>query len=203
MTPYFKSIIQQCISGGKMKIAVSAAGLDLDAQIDQRFGRCDYFLIIDTDTMETQGFPNEHNSQTSGAGVQAAGFVIDKGARAVLTGSCGPKAMDVFNAQNIPVYTGHAGNVRQAVEAFKTGAPDKSGSSTTDRNTPDPSSGTGPVGGGRGVGGGGGQGMGGGGGRGGGCGRGVAGGGRGMGGGGGQGMGGGRGMGGGCGRKNR
>ncbi|MCF8075121.1 MAG: NifB/NifX family molybdenum-iron cluster-binding protein, partial [Desulfotignum sp.] len=102
-----------------MKIAVSASGQDLDAQIDQRFGRCDYFLIIDTDTMETQGFPNEHNSQTSGAGVQAAGFVIDKGARAVLTGSCGPKAMDVFDAQNIPVYTGHAGNVRQAVDAFK------------------------------------------------------------------------------------
>jgi hypothetical protein len=117
--------------------------------------------------------------------------VIDKGARAVLTGSCGPKAMDVFNAQNIPVHTGHAGSVRQAVEAFKTGVPETSGSSSTGRNTPGPSSGTGPVGGGRGVGGGGGQGMGGGGGRGrgGGCGRGIA--------------GGGRGMGGGCGRRNR
>lgn len=181
-----------------MKIAVSASGQDLDAQIDQRFGRCDFFLIIDTDTMETQGFPNEHNSQTSGAGVQAAGFVIDKGARAVLTGSCGPKAMDVFDAQNIPVYTGHAGNVRQAVETFKNAPSD------TGPNTPAPSSGQGAGGGGRGMGGGGGQGMGGGGrSTGGGCGRGVAGGGRGMGGGGGQGMGGGRGMGGGCGRKNR
>jgi predicted Fe-Mo cluster-binding NifX family protein len=181
-----------------MKIAVSASGQDLDAQIDQRFGRCDYFLIIDTDTMETQGFPNDHNSQTSGAGVQAAGFVIDKGAAAVLTGSCGPKAMDVFNAQNIPVYTGHAGNVRQAVEAFKNNPSGTSGSPSTGQGQGTPGSG-------RGMGGGGGQGQGGGGGRGmgGGCGRGVAGGGRGMGGGGGQGMGGGRGMGGGCGRKNR
>jgi predicted Fe-Mo cluster-binding NifX family protein len=181
-----------------MKIAVSASGQDLDAQIDQRFGRCDYFLIIDTDTMETQGFPNDHNSQTSGAGVQAAGFVIDKGAAAVLTGSCGPKAMDVFNAQNIPVYTGHAGNVRQAVEAFKKAPSGTSGSPSTGQGQGTPGSG-------RGMGGGGGQGQGGGGGRGmgGGCGRGVAGGGRGMGGGGGQGMGGGRGMGGGCGRKNR
>jgi predicted Fe-Mo cluster-binding NifX family protein len=188
-----------------MKIAVSASGQDLDAQIDQRFGRCEYFLIVDTDTMETQVFPNDTRNQTSGAGVQAAGFVIDKGARAVLTGSCGPKAMDVFDAQGIPVHTGHAGSIRQAVEAFKTGAPEASGPSTTGRNTPCPSSGTGPVGGGRGVGGGGGQGMGGGGGRGrgGGCGRGIAGGGRGMGGGGGQGMGGGGGMGGGCGRRNR
>jgi predicted Fe-Mo cluster-binding NifX family protein len=165
-----------------MKIAVSASGQDLEAQIDQRFGRCDYFLIIDTDTMETQGFPNDHNSQTSGAGVQAAGFVIDKGAAAVLTGSCGPKAMDVFNAQNIPVYTGHAGNVRQAVEAFKKAPSGTSGAPSTGQGQGTPGSGRG-MGGGRG--------------------RGVAGGGRGMGGGGGQGMGGGGGMGGGCGRKNR
>lgn len=178
-----------------MKIAVSAAGQDLDAQIDQRFGRCDYFLIVDTDTMETQAFPNDNRNQTSGAGVQAAGFVISKGARAILTGSCGPKAMDVFNAEGIPVHTGWAGSVRAAVEAFKVEGPGASGSSE------DTNSGRGMSGGGgRGMGGGGGQGMGGGGG---GCGRGVAGGGRGMGGGGGQGMGGGRGMGGGCGRKNR
>ncbi|MDZ7667666.1 MAG: NifB/NifX family molybdenum-iron cluster-binding protein [Desulfotignum sp.] len=170
-----------------MKIAVSAAGQDLDAQIDQRFGRCDYFLIVDTDTMETQSFPNDNRNQTSGAGVQAAGFVISKGARAILTGSCGPKAMDVFNAEGIPVHTGWAGSVRAAVEAFKVEGPGASGSSE-DTNS------------GRGMGGGGGRGMSGGGG---GCGRGVAGGGRGMGGGGGQGMGGGRGMGGGCGRKNR
>lgn len=179
-----------------MKIAVSASGQDLDAQIDQRFGRCDYFLIIDTDTMDTKAFPNDHNSQTSGAGVQAAGFVIDKGAAAVLTGSCGPKAMDVFDAQNIPVYTGHAGNVRQAVEDFKKAPPGTSGSPSTGQGQGTPGSG-------RGMGGGGGQGMGGGGrGMGGGRGRGVAGGGRGMGGGGGQGMGGGGGMGRGCGRKN-
>lgn len=174
-----------------MKIAVSASGQDLEAQIDQRFGRCDYFLIIDTDTMSMEAFPNDTRNQTSGAGVQAAGFVIDKGAKAVLTGSCGPKAMDVFNAQNIPVYTGHAGYVRQAVETFKNNPSDTAGSPSTGQ-------GQGPVGGGRGMGGGGGQGMGGGGrGRGSGCGRGVAGGGRGMGGGGG------RGMGGGCRRKNR
>lgn len=119
-----------------MKIAVSASGQDLDAQIDQRFGRCEYFLIVEADTMETQAFPNDNRNQTSGAGVQAAGFVINKGAQAVLTGSCGPKAMDVFNAQDIPVHTGHAGSIRQAVEAFKRGKPETSGSSTAGRNTP-------------------------------------------------------------------
>ncbi|MEX1299357.1 MAG: NifB/NifX family molybdenum-iron cluster-binding protein [Desulfotignum sp.] len=187
-----------------MKIAVSAAGQNLDAQIDQRFGRCEYFLIVDTDTMETQAFPNDNKNQTSGAGVQAAGFVISKGARAILTGSCGPKAMDVFDAQAIPVHTGWAGSVRPAVEAFKSQGPDASGpSEETGGKKPAAPSRPATGGDGRGMGGGGGQGMGG---RGrgmGGGGRGIAGGGRGMGGGGGQGMGGGRGMGGGCGRKNR
>lgn len=175
-----------------MKIAVSALGPDLDSQIDQRFGRCEQFLIIDTETMEAHAYPNEGNSQTSGAGVQAAAFILVRGAGAVLTGTCGPKAMDVFNAEGIPVYTGQAGSVRQAVLAFKDGilaatgpGPDNS------RETPAPPTRRG-VGGGGGRGGGRGLAKGGG--------RGIAGGGRGMGGGGGQGMGGGRGMGagGGC-----
>jgi predicted Fe-Mo cluster-binding NifX family protein len=173
-----------------MKIAVSTSGKDLDAQIDQRFGRCEQFLIVDTDTMETHAYPNEGSSQTGGAGVQAAAFVIAQGARAVLTGTCGPKAMDVFNAEGIPVYTGQAGAVRKAVQAFKDGTLAASESRPPDQNreTSLP-----PVQ--RGVGGGGG--MGGGRGLAKGGGRGIAGGGRGMGGGGGQGMGGGRGMGGG------
>ncbi len=176
-----------------MKIAVSASGKDLDAPINQRFGRCDYFLIIDSDTMETQSFPNENGAQSSGAGIQAASFVISKGAQAVITGNCGPKAMDVFASENIAVYTGQAGTVRQAVEAFKNGR--LAASSPSKQEVPPADTGREPripptgrgMGGGGGMGGG--RGMGKGGGRGGG---------RGMGGGGGQGMGGGRGLGGGC-----
>ncbi len=180
-----------------MKLAVSASGKDLDSPINQRFGRCDYFLVIDSDTMETQSFPNENGAQSSGAGIQAASFVISKGAQAVITGNCGPKAMDVFAAENIAVYTGQAGTVRQAVEAYKNGR--LAASSPPKQEVPPADAGREPripptgrgMGGGGGMGGG--RGMGKGGGRGGG---------RGMGGGGGQGMGGGRGLGGGC-RTNR
>jgi len=195
MTVYFrlKAFIQN--KEEKMKIAVSASGKDLDAQINQRFGRCDYFLIIDPDTMETHSFPNENNAQTSGAGIQAASFVISKGATTVLTGNCGPKAMDVFAAENISVYTGQAGTVRHAVAAFKNGKLAASSPAREEAPSPGASQGPPPAGPGMSGGGGmgGGRGMGKGGGRGGG---------RGMGGGGGQGMGGGRGLGGG-GRRNR
>ncbi|MGM0654065.1 MAG: NifB/NifX family molybdenum-iron cluster-binding protein [Thermodesulfobacteriota bacterium] len=183
-----------------MKVAISAYGQDLDAEINPRFGRCDFLLIVDTDTMKYESFSNESINLSGGAGVQTASFVISKGAQAVLTGSCGPKAMEVFNSAGVAVYPGQAGTVAQAVNRLKNNeltneiqatAEEKSGmkpGSDPQRPMADPNSrnpgmggGRGIGGGGRGMGGGGGRGMGGGGGRGG----------RGMGGGGGQGMGGG------------
>ena len=35
-----------------MKIAVSSKGTDLDAEVDPRFGRCQYLLFVDTDTLD-------------------------------------------------------------------------------------------------------------------------------------------------------
>ena len=43
-----------------MKIAVSSNGKSLDSQIDPRFGRCAYFLIIETDDMSLEAFKNEN-----------------------------------------------------------------------------------------------------------------------------------------------
>jgi len=41
-----------------MKIAVSATGLTLDAEVDPRFGRCQYFVIVDPETMEFEALEN-------------------------------------------------------------------------------------------------------------------------------------------------
>ncbi|MEA2084932.1 MAG: NifB/NifX family molybdenum-iron cluster-binding protein [Thermodesulfobacteriota bacterium] len=184
-----------------MKVAVSSTGKDLNSQLDPRFGRCEYFIIVETDDMSFEAFVNESVSLGGGAGIQSAVFVSSKGAGAVLTGNCGPKAMQALSAGGLKVFTGQAGTVGEAVENFKKG----SMKSTTEATVSEKSGigvteamgGAQPQGGGRGMGGGGGMGMGGGG-RCMGGGRGMGmGGGRGMGGGGGMGMGGGRGMGGG------
>jgi len=42
-----------------MKVAVSANGKELDAIIDPRFGRCAYFIIVETDDMGFEAFDNE------------------------------------------------------------------------------------------------------------------------------------------------
>ncbi len=78
-----------------MKIAVSSTGKDLSSQIDPRFGRCPFFIIVDTKDMSFEVYNNENGTLTSGAGIQAAGFIASKGADAVLTGNCGPNAMSI------------------------------------------------------------------------------------------------------------
>ncbi|WP_321494538.1 NifB/NifX family molybdenum-iron cluster-binding protein [uncultured Desulfobacter sp.] len=154
-----------------MKVAISAYGQNLDAEINPRFGRCEYLLIVDTDSMACESFANESMDLTGGAGIQTAAFVISKGVQAVLTGSCGPNAMEVFNSAGVSVYPGQAGSVIQAVNRLKNNELTNVTQATTtekagmnqDNATRGPGMG---MGGGRGMGGGGGRGMGGGGGKG-------------------------------------
>jgi predicted Fe-Mo cluster-binding NifX family protein len=60
-------------------------------------------------------------NQGGGAGIQAAQFVVERGAQAVLTGNLGPNAFDVLQAAGVPGYLILEGTVRQAVEAFQAG----------------------------------------------------------------------------------
>ena len=139
-----------------MKIAVTSTGPTLDDTVEARFGRCAYFLIIDPDTLEFEALDNANIALGGGAGIQSAQLMAEKGVSTVLTGNCGPNAFQTFGAANIQVITGVSGQVRQAVEQYKSGAL----ASTT---TPNVQSHFGMgMGGGRGMGGGG-RGMGGGG----------------------------------------
>jgi len=54
-----------------MKIAISSAGAELNSQVDQRFGRCSYFLIVDVETNNFEVYPNSAASASNGAGIEA------------------------------------------------------------------------------------------------------------------------------------
>jgi predicted Fe-Mo cluster-binding NifX family protein len=75
-----------------MKIAVSATGGSLDAQIDPRFGRCSYFVVVESETMKFETVANTASGAMGGAGIQAAQLVANRGAQVVLTGKAGPNA---------------------------------------------------------------------------------------------------------------
>ncbi|MFO8048951.1 MAG: NifB/NifX family molybdenum-iron cluster-binding protein [Desulfosudaceae bacterium] len=161
-----------------MKVAVSSTGNTIDSELDSRFGRCAWFIIVNTDDMSHEAIANSNNDMPSGAGIQSASLVVSRGVEAVLTGNCGPKAAQAFYDAGVQVYTGYSGTVRQAVESFKeNGGSDSPAGQNGEQPVPGSAGqmpGGGMGGGGRGMGGGGGRGMGGGGGRGrSGCGRGM------------------------------
>jgi len=105
-----------------MKIAVSAGSRELEAQVDPRFGRASYFLVVDSETLDFEAVENKQNLQAvQGAGIQAATLVARSKAEAVLTGHCGPKAFKTLQAAGIPVVVGVKGTVREAVQSFARG----------------------------------------------------------------------------------
>jgi predicted Fe-Mo cluster-binding NifX family protein len=105
-----------------MKIAVTSKGTDLDAQVDPRFGRAAYILIVDSETFAFEVLDNKENANAlKGAGIQAGTMVNDKGAEVLLTGFCGPNAFKVMKAANIGVANDASGSVREAVTAYLDG----------------------------------------------------------------------------------
>jgi predicted Fe-Mo cluster-binding NifX family protein len=105
-----------------MKIAVSAMENSLDSRIDPRFGRCQYFLIVDPETMEFEAVSNKGAAASGGAGIQAAQTVANKGVSVLITGDIGPNAFQTLSAAGIKVITGASGTVREALEQYKSGS---------------------------------------------------------------------------------
>ncbi len=105
-----------------MKIAVTSKGKDLDSQVDPRFGRAAYIIVVDTFSLRFDVVDNSENVNAfKGAGIQAATAVSEKGASALLTGYCGPNAFKTLNAAGIQVANDIKGSVRDAVAAFNEG----------------------------------------------------------------------------------
>jgi predicted Fe-Mo cluster-binding NifX family protein len=104
-----------------MKIAITAGEPTLDANLDPRFGRCAYFLIVDPDTLDFEAVENPNVARGGGAGIQSAQLMASNDVKFVLTGNCGPNAHETLTAAGIGVIAGCSGSVRNAVEGFKAG----------------------------------------------------------------------------------
>ncbi len=105
-----------------MLVAVTAKGTNLAAEVDPRFGRAPYILIVDTETMDFESLDNSENVNAfKGAGIQAATMVADKGAEVLLTGYCGPNAFKTVQAAGMKVVSDVTGTVEQAVKKFLAG----------------------------------------------------------------------------------
>lgn len=106
-----------------MKICVTATDRSLDASVDPFFGRCRYFVIVDSETMEFEALENPAFSAPGGAGIYAAQTIANKGIDVLLTGDIGPNALPILSAAGIKVVTGISGTVKNVIEQYKKGAP--------------------------------------------------------------------------------
>jgi len=117
-----------------MKIAVTSRGATLEDAVDPRFGRCAWFVVVDTDDMSFEAVENANAAAGGGAGIQSAQLVADKDVKLVLTGNCGPNAFRTLEAAGIQVIIGVSGSVREAVEQYKAGKLSVSGGPNVDRH---------------------------------------------------------------------
>ncbi len=104
-----------------MKICITSQGDSLDSQVDSRFGRCQYFIIADTESSEFEAIENSNVSGMGGVGVQSGQFMAERAVRAVLTGNVGPNAFRVLQTAGINVITGVSGVVKTAIERYNKG----------------------------------------------------------------------------------
>jgi predicted Fe-Mo cluster-binding NifX family protein len=106
-----------------VKIAVSALEPNLDSKIDERFGRAEHLLVVDTETLAFEAVDNTANQQAlKGAGYGAAEAVCARNVNAVLTGHLGPNAYKALRLVGVEGYGAAGLTVRQAVERFVEGS---------------------------------------------------------------------------------
>jgi predicted Fe-Mo cluster-binding NifX family protein len=104
-----------------MNIAITASGSNLEASFSPRFGRCETFILIDSDTREWQALPNPATAARGGAGPQAAQFIANHGAQVVISGRYGPTAFSALQTAGIQTYIADHGTVNEVLQKYLDG----------------------------------------------------------------------------------
>ncbi len=104
-----------------MIICLPADSNSENSTVSSSFGRCPFYAFYDVEKDEFEIVPNPASNSMSGAGIQAAGFVVNKGAKVLLTVNVGPNSGEVLKSAGVKIITGAKGTLREAVEKFSKG----------------------------------------------------------------------------------
>jgi len=118
-----------------MKIAVTSYGEDRKSKADFSFGRCKYFIVLDTETEAVVVHRNDQNVHAAqGAGIQAARNMAHLGVSAVLTGNVGPNAFRTLKAAGIGIhlFPGGTETVEDALSLWERGETTEATASTVE-----------------------------------------------------------------------
>ena len=105
-----------------MKIAITAQDKELSSEVDLRFGRAKWLIVLDTETGDYEARDNILNlNAVQGAGIQTGRNIANLGVEAVITGNVGPNAFKTLNAANVKIFLSETQTVKDAVASFKAG----------------------------------------------------------------------------------
>lgn len=104
-----------------MKLCITSIGKEKDDLADQRFGRCPYFVIFDTEENSYKAVENNGVVSPQGAGIAAAQQIIDEKVDIVITGHMGPNAMQLINGAAIKVYQGKGVTIEEEIKFLNEG----------------------------------------------------------------------------------
>lgn len=113
-----------------MKIIITSTSNKIDQPFNPRFGRADYFILVDSETREWEAFANPAADARGGAGPQAVQFIAEKGAEVVISGRYGPSAFTALEAAGIKAYIANGGTVNEVFEKYLAGALDSTDAAT-------------------------------------------------------------------------
>lgn len=119
-----------------MIIAVCAKTEGLSSKVDERFGRAQYFVIVDTETDQAKTVENTAKFESGGAGGAAVRLLSQEGVKVVLAPELGPKAMDAVKAFELSVYRyADTKSVQETLDDYQAGKLEEiSGSTTTSKH---------------------------------------------------------------------
>ena len=109
-----------------MKIILSTDAPGLEANLDPRFGRAAYFLLIDPATKEWEAVMNPALYSSGGAGVQAAQLATQHQCSAVISGEFGPNAYNSLAAVGVDMYKyGNCTSIQDVLDRYNAGQLEK------------------------------------------------------------------------------
>lgn len=105
----------------QMKIAFSTTGDDLSAPTEPKFGRAPKFLVLNIEDNSFVVIDNTTKDSPKGTGIKAAELVVKAGVKIVVTGDCGPKALNALKQAEVKVYSSKNTSIKEALEQYRAG----------------------------------------------------------------------------------
>jgi predicted Fe-Mo cluster-binding NifX family protein len=84
-----------------MRVAITSTGNNLDSTLDQRFGRCAWFVIYDTESKSIEFIPNPNKDAEEGAGPASVQVVAAKKVNKIISGEFGMKIKSLLDSLQI------------------------------------------------------------------------------------------------------